>query len=43
MLISKNVDNNVTMNPATHLRQHIKLVVCILILSFLMPLKVKSA
>ena len=31
MLTSKNVNNDVTMNPATHLRQHIKLVVCVFV------------
>ena len=31
MLMSKNVNNDVTMNPATHLRQHIKLVVCVFV------------
>ena len=31
MLRSKNVNNDVTMNPATHLRQHIKLVVCVFV------------
>ena len=32
MLMSKNVNNDVTMNPATHLRQHIKLVVCVFVI-----------
>ena len=31
MSTSKNVNNDVTMNPATHLRQHIKLVVCVFV------------